>query len=402
MQHRNSAAAENLPLSGLRVIELGMVVAGPFCGSMLADMGAEVIKVEPPGLGDPQRVMGHEKNGVPIWWGVDAREKKCITLNLKNSEGRQLFLNLVQSADILVENYRPGVLTRLGLDWPMLSSLNGRLIMLTITGYGETGPKSLMPGFGKVAEGISGMLPLVGSPRDKSVFVGFSLADASSAMLGLFGLSVALYRRDILGTLGTHIDLALYEPLLRMLDCRFAMNLSDAHVGTRNDNYPYAWGVPRENEPQILCVRSIENEWLAILIPHQDVEQRMVAVLAESGSKNLDKDGILELLMEWASFHTRDEILKQFTQFGAEIAPIFDGLSIARSSYFRNRGDVLDVETEFGLISVPGPYPKDPNHIDSMTRFRPAPLGGDNVEVFSREFGMNQDDVAALKKSSAI
>ncbi|RYG08519.1 MAG: CoA transferase, partial [Burkholderiales bacterium] len=217
-----------LPLAGVRVIELGTVIAGPFAGSLLADLGAEVIKVEPPGKGDVQRAGGHQKNGVGLWWGVASRDKKCITLDLKHPDGKKLFEALLRTADVLVENYRPGVLDRLGFGWNDVHAMNPRLVMLSISGYGRTGPAAARPGFGKIAEALSGIVSLTGSPDDRPLFVGYSLADTSTGMFGVLGVVLALYHRDAQGGDGSHVDAALYEGLLRMLDCQFAVA---AHSG---------------------------------------------------------------------------------------------------------------------------------------------------------------------------
>jgi crotonobetainyl-CoA:carnitine CoA-transferase CaiB-like acyl-CoA transferase len=391
------SVAVPLPFAGVKVIELGTVVAGPFCGSMLADLGAEVLKIEPPDAGDPQRQMGHQKDGVPLWWGVDAREKKCTTINLKHPEGRNLFLKLIASADVLIENYRPGVLRRLNLEWAELSKVNNRLVMLTVTGYGETGPKSPMPGFGKVAEGISGMLPLVGSPLENSVFVGFSLADASSGMFGLFALALALYKRDMLDGGGAHIDLALYEPLMRMLDCRLAVHSRTvAKSGDRNDGHPYAWGVPEPLESRVFPVRCKGDRWIEVVVPDQAVTEKLFVGLGIVPSGELP-----QVIEAWAAERESVDVMNTLQRFGAEVAPVFDGLSMAMEPYFWARGDILEAPATFGTVCVPGPYPKSPEHITRMSRFRPAKLGADNSDVFAK-YVSNPNDIEALKASKAI
>ena len=270
----SSVAVENvannpLPLAGITVLELGMVLAGPFAGSLLADLGATVIKIEPPGTGDAARQMGPRKNGVALWWGVAARGKKCITLNLKDPTACALFERLVASADVVVENYRHGVLDRLGLGWSRLHAINPRLVMLSVTGFGQTGPGAERPGFGKIAEGMSGLVWLTGSPEQNPLFVGYSLADTTAGLFGVFAINLALYRRDVQGAGGAHIDLALYEPMLRMMEAQFAMHRATGRAPTRRgSNDPYGWGRAEARDPLFVFLQGSEGGWIEAMIPH--------------------------------------------------------------------------------------------------------------------------------------
>jgi crotonobetainyl-CoA:carnitine CoA-transferase CaiB-like acyl-CoA transferase len=395
-----NADTQTLPLSGIRVIELGAVVAGPFCGGLLADYGAEVIKVEPVGVGDSHRQIGRRKNGVSLWWGVSARSKQCISLNLKDPESMSLLLRLLDSADVVTENFRPGVMDRLGLGWDVLSRRNPRLTMLSISGYGQTGPKSSKPGFGKIAEGLSGMLPLTGSPISNAVFVGFSLADTCAAMFGVFGIMMSLYLRDLGGGRGRFIDLALYESLLRMLDCQFALQEHASHGPRARRNNPYAWGEAGERPEQFIHIRSKSGQWLAVLVLDQKVE---AAIRSRFCNEGADVNTSLEaMLLAWGKTQTSEEVLSVLKPLGAEIAPVFDGLSIAREPYFRARGDVLDTESEIGPLSVPGPYPKPTTRLATMNRFKPTAVGADNQAVLGGELGVSDVRLEELKIRGAI
>ena len=264
----DTPANSRLPLDGITVLELGMVLAGPFAGSLLADLGATVIKIEPPGTGDAARQMGPRKNGVSLWWGVATRGKKCITLNLKDPVARALFERLVLTADVVVENYRPGVLDRLGLGWQRLHAVNPRLVMLSITGFGQTGPGAGRPGFGKIAEGMSGIVELTGSPEQNPLFVGYSLADTTAGLFGVFAINLALYRRDVQGAGGAHIDLALYEPLLRMMEAQFAMHRAAGRAPNRSgSNDPYGWGRAAARDPAFAFVQASDGEWIEVVVP---------------------------------------------------------------------------------------------------------------------------------------
>ena len=293
------------PLKRFKVLELGTVIAGPLAGSLLAELGGDVIKIEPPGVGDPLRQMGPKKNGVPLWFGVSARAKQCVTLNLKAPEGKALFRKMLVEADVLVENYRPGVLDRLGFGWKDMQAINPRLVQLSISGFGQTGPDSARPGFGKIAEGMSGIVSLTGERDASPLFVGFSLADACAGLFGVFAAMLCLYRRDALACKGARIDLALYEPLLRMLDCQLSLHTARKAPTLRNGtNDPYGFGAPTR--------------------------------------------------AAFKSFQAQDGAW-HFAGENAE-APVFDGASLAQHTYFITRGDVVRATVPgLGEITVPGP-----------------------------------------------
>jgi crotonobetainyl-CoA:carnitine CoA-transferase CaiB-like acyl-CoA transferase len=338
---RVSSAAPT-PMKRFKVLELGSVIAGPLAGSLLAELGGDVIKIEPPGVGDPLRAMGPKKNGVPLWFGVSARAKKCVSLNLKDPDGKALFRKLLSEADVLVENNRPGVLDRLGFGWKDMQVINPRLIQLSISGYGQTGPESAKPGFGKIAEGMSGIVSMTGERATSPLFVGFSLADASTGLFGVFAVMLALYRRDVLGASGTRIDLALYEPLLRMLDCQLAL-----HPASRNGtNDPYGFGAPGAERPRFTCEQK-NGGWI-------------------------------------------------FTDGKTDI-PVFDGASLAAHPYFTARSDVIRAQVpEIGELTVPGPIAP----IDAPS-FRAAAVGADNAEVFAA-LGVTPADLARFHAQGAI
>lgn len=336
------APTPHIPLKRFKVIELGSVIAGPLAGSLLAELGGDVIKIEPPGVGDPLRQMGPKKNGVPLWFGVSARAKRCVSLNLKDPESKALFRKMLTGADVLVENNRPGVLDRLGFGWKDIKAINPRLIQLSISGYGQTGPESARPGFGKIAEGMSGIVSLTGERNRSPLFVGFSLADASTGLFGVFAIMLALYRRDALGSSGVRIDLALYEPLLRMADCQLALHEARDTPTLRNGtNDPYGFGA--STRPSFTSFQDTGGAW-------------------------------------------------RFAVETSETA-VFDGQSLAQHPYFTQRGDVVRTAvTDVGDIAVPGPIAP----IDAPL-FRAPPVGADNAEVYAA-FGV---DAAGLERMCA-
>ena len=206
------------PLAGLKVVELGTLIAGPFCTRILAEFGAEVIKVESPDGGDPLRKWRKLYEGTSLWWFVQARNKRSITLNLKHEEGREVLKKLLAEADILIENFRPGVLEKLGLGWDVLHALNPRLVMLRLSGFGQSGPMKDQPGFGAVGESMGGLRYITGFADRPPVRTGISIGDSIAALWGVIGALMALRHREVNGGQGQVVDVALYEAVFAMME----------------------------------------------------------------------------------------------------------------------------------------------------------------------------------------
>src|SRR5690554_5277032 len=205
-------------LAGIRVIELGQLIAGPFAAKTLADFGAQVIKIEPPGQGDPLRKWRLLHEGTSVWWEAQSRSKQSVCVDLRQLEGQQIVKMLAEQADVLIENFRPGTMEKWGLSWEVLHALNPRLIMLRISGYGQTGPRSQEPGFAAVAEAVAGLRYLNGEPGRAPVRAGLSLGDTIAGLHGAMGVLLALYQRDARGGSGQMIDAALYESLFNLTE----------------------------------------------------------------------------------------------------------------------------------------------------------------------------------------
>jgi crotonobetainyl-CoA:carnitine CoA-transferase CaiB-like acyl-CoA transferase len=348
-------------------VEFGSVIAAPFACSLLADLGAEVVKVErPDGGGDVLRTMGPRKEGVPLWWGVASRNKRCVALDLKKPDDRRRFEALVAGADVLVENNRPGVMDRLGLGWEALSARNPRLVMVSISGFGQTGPDAARPGFGKIAEAMSGVVVLTGAPGAVPLHVGFSLADTAAGLAGLFGVSLALFLRDAApgggGTgRGARVDVGLYEPLLRMADCQLALREAlGAPPLRQGSNDPYGWGAAAAEERAVRCLRCSDGAWLAVLL---DTTARL-----HLGAR---PDGELERL---AAARPRGAALEALRALGLEAAPVHDGSSLAADPYFAERGEVAAVRhPEAGALAVPGILPRGTYDTGALRHFHAPP-----------------------------
>lgn len=205
------------PLEDLRVIEMGQLIAGPMAGRMLAEFGADVIKIEPPGKGDPLRKWRMLHDGTSVWWAAQSRNKRSLTLDLRQEEGQKIARTLLKDADVLIENFRPGTLEKWGLSWEKLHELNPRLVVLSVSGYGQTGPYRDRPGFGVIGEAMGGLRHLSGEPGRTPVRVGVSIGDSLSALHGVIGVLLALRHRDATGE-GQQIDVALYESVFNMME----------------------------------------------------------------------------------------------------------------------------------------------------------------------------------------
>lgn len=386
----------NLPFSGLKVIELGTVLSGPFAGSMLADLGAEIIKIETPGKGDVQRYGGHKKNGVAPWWSVASRDKQCITLNLKHAEGKAIFEKLVRKADVMVENYRPGALEKLGFGWDAVKEMNPKLVVLSISGYGRTGPKAAMPGFGKIAEGLSGVVTMTGEPQVRPVFIGFSLADTCAGLFGVLGVAMALYDRDVNGGRGHRVDMALYEPLFRMLDLQLAIYASLGKPPVRTaSNDAYGWSLNHPSRPHFHCLQASTGEWFLTSVPDAKAVQTLTA------GKGGDNDQ--RRLAAWAKTLAPLSLRDALAKVGGELVPVLDGMSIAKNEYLRARKDVIDIKDKVaGDLTVPGWIAPAPAGGEPRRTFNNASLGESTDAVLAREVGLSQNDLDRLRKEGAI
>lgn len=381
------------PLAGVRVVEAGIALAGPFCGSLLADFGASVIKVERPDGGDPARLIGPTKDDVPLWWGVASRDKRCIALDLKQARDRERFLALVAEADVLVENYRPGVMERLGLAWEVLSERNPALVMMSISGFGRTGPDAGRPGFGKIAEGLSGIVPVTGTPQEVPLHVGMSLADTSAGLMGCLAVNMALLHRERNGGRGTRIDIGLYEPLLRMMELQFALR-ERGHVPCRSgSNDPYGWGADGDAPDGRRYVAATCADGAEILVCVDARSRPAIAALAAGaapgaaagtaaggGAASQAVEGVLRA---WARTVVAEEAGRRLRDAGIEAARVHDGRSFATTPYFIERGDVVPVDDpKLGRLMVPGRVPRRPP-AGQPPAFHAARVGEHDAIVFA-------------------
>ena len=393
------------PLAGLRVIELGTLLAGPFCGQLLGDFGAEVIKVEPPGQGDPMRVWGREKaHGKSLWWPVVARNKKAITLDLRQQEGQQLLESLVAKADFLVENFRPGTLEKWGLGWPRLSAVNPRLIMVRVSGFGQTGPYAKQAGFGAIGEAMGGLRYVVGDPSTPPSRMGISIGDSLAATYACLGALTALHHRHQTGR-GQVVDSAIYEAVLNMMES----------LVTEYDKA----GFIRERTGAILPNVAPSNVYktrdgMVLIAANQDtVFARLAQAMgqpglatdpryASHGARGANQQDLDAMVEGWTCSRTTREVLAAMEDHGVPAGLIYRAPEMLEDPHFQARDAIVTVpHPDFGELRMQNVAPKlseTPGSIRS-----PSPqLGQHNDEVYLDLLQLTRERYDDLKSRKVI
>lgn len=392
------------PLNGLRVIDAATLFAGPVIASLLGDFGAEIIKIEHPS-GDALRKTGYQKDGVPLWWKVVGRNKRCITLNLKS--GGDIFKKLVSTADVLIENFRPGTLESWGLGWDVLSELNPRLVMVRVTGFGQNGPYANKPGFGTLAEAMSGFAHITGMPDSPPTLPPFGLADGIAAQYGAFATMFALYERDAKGSgMGQYIDLSLYEPIFALLGYQPTLYDQLGVVQNRTGNRSIN-NAPRNT------YSTKDGRWVALSASAPSIVKR---VLTLTGGEQVAADPRFQTAADrvkhieeidaivggWISRHTLDEVLKIFEEYEGAVAPVYDIAQIFEDPHFKARNDLISVpDAELGTVKMQNAFPFM-SRTPGQVRHAGQPLGYETKDILQDELGLSDDDIADLKKRGVI
>jgi formyl-CoA transferase len=386
------------PLAGLKVLELGQLIAGPFAGKTLADFGAKVIKIEPPGAGDPLRKWRLLKDGTSLWWQVQSRSKKSLALDLRTPEGQDLVRRLAVESDVLIENFRPGAMEGWGLGPQELQALNPRLIMLRISGYGQTGPYRNRPGFGVVAEAMGGLRHLTAEPGRIPVRVGISLGDTLAALHGVIGILLALQHRHITGE-GQVIDVALYEAVFNCMESLLPEYSAFGAVrGPAGSALP---GIAPTN------AYACKDGGYALIAGNGDSIFRRLMTLI--GREDLARDPSLadnagrvarvaeldEAIGAWTAVRTVDEVLAALDAASVPAGRIYTIEDIARDPHYLARGMLETLRMDDGAeIAVPGVVPKLSRSPGGRGRQAPG-LGQDSMEVL-RGMGLDEAQIRQL------
>lgn len=352
-----------LPLDGIRVIELGQLIAGPFAAKMLGEFGAEIIKIEPPGGGDPLRKWRLLHNGTSVWWQVQSRNKQSVTLDLRQPEGREIVKKLVAEADVLIENFRPGTLEGWGLGWDTLQAINPGLIMLRVSGYGQTGPYRDRPGFGVVGEAMGGLRYLSGEPGRTPVRAGVSIGDSLSALHGVIGVLLALLHRIKSGGAGQVIDVALYESVFNIMESLLpeysAFGVVREPAGSSLPGIAPSSAYPCKDGRYALIAGNGDSIYKRLMhvIGRDDLgEDPTLSTNDGRVARVAEIDGAIG---RWTLQHDLEEVLDVLNAARVPVGRIYNAADIAADPHYRARDMILQSTTPDGkTIDVPGIVPK--------------------------------------------
>ena len=392
------------PLDGLRVIELGQLIAGPFAGKMLAEFGARVIKIEPPGTGDPLRKWRLLHEGTSVWWAVQSRNKESVSLDLRTPEGQDVIRALVKDADVLIENFRPGTMEAWGLGWDVLHELNPKLVMLRVSGYGQTGPYRDRPGFGVVGEAMGGLRHLCGEPGRTPVRTGISIGDSLSALHGVIGILLALRHRDASGE-GQMIDVALYESVFNMMESLLPeFSVFGAVREAAGSSLP---GIAPTNAYQ--CA---DGKYALIAGNGDGIFRRLMELIGRSDLRDdpelAQNDGRVKQVARldaaigvWTAERTLEEVLDQLNAARIPAGRIYDIADIAADPHYKARGMILDTQLPDGTpVQVPGIVPK--LSATPGEALREAPALGAHTDAVLDEIGIDSTTRSAWRARGII
>ena len=396
-----------LPLKGVKVVDIATLGAGPWLATRLADFGADVIKVERPGAGDPLRQLGRFEGDVPLWWKADGRNKRCITIDLKTDEGKGIIKRLVADADVLVENFRPGTLERLGLGYDVLSAENPGLIMVRVTGWGQDGPYRDRAGFGTLAEAISGWAHLNGFPENPPTLPPFALGDAVTSLVGSFATMVALYHRDARdGGRGQVIDISIYESLFSLIGQQVILYDRLGVVPQRMGNAT-EYAAPRDvyetkDGRYVTVVASTQATWarVAEAIGRPDLidDPRFV----DNPSRVQNQEELDEIIRGWMAERTQAEVIEIFERHEATLAPVYDVAQIFEDPHYRARGAIVSVDDEeLGPTRVCNVFPRFSRTPGRIQHLGPGTPGAQTDEIL-QALGYTEEDVAELRRRGVV
>ena len=403
------------PLKGLKVLDLSIIVAGGTASSLLADFGAEVVKVERPGSGDPLRNWGPFTNGVSLWWKVHSRNKKSITLNLAQPEGQGLLKNLAGQADLLIEGFRPSAMERWGLGPEDLRRVNPSLVYVRFSGFGQTGPYKDRPGFGTIAERMSGYVGMTGFPDSPPVLPPVPLADEIAGVFGAMSGMMALYHRDVprsepadtaTGRQGQVIDVSLFEPLFRLciphVTMHDLMGISRERVG---NDFPDA--APRS------LYQTAEGRWLGLSATSQSTFESLAQAMGMAGltqdprfkdnAARLENVAALNgILQAWLGQRSLPDVMDQLVPAGGVVGPVYDAAEIADDPHYRERQDIIELDDpELGRTKMLGVVPKFSETPGAVDHAGPT-LGEHNQLIYGSWLGYSEGDVAGLHQRGVI
>lgn len=394
-----------LPLRDIRVVDIATLAAAPWLACYLGEFGADVIKVEQPVIGDHQRRWGTRRDGEPLFWKSIARNKRSVTLNLRDTRGQDLLKRLLATADVLVENFRPGTLERWGLGPEVLHQLNPRLVIARITGFGQSGPYSRRPGFGTLAEGLTGFSHLTGLPEGPPTLPNLPLADGVAGLTGAYAVMLALYHRDTRDGQGQVVDVSLCDPLLRLMEPALLdydqLELNGTRTGNRTPHV-----APRNT------YRCGDGNWVALSASAQSIFERLARAIERpelavdprfrTNDDRLEHvDELDEIIAEWMGSRDRAEVLRVMEEAEVAVGPIYDPKAIFADPHFRARGSFVEVEDSrlgpMRLVNVVPRLSRTPGEV----RATGPDLGEHTTEVLG-SLGVTPAELEELSREGVV
>jgi crotonobetainyl-CoA:carnitine CoA-transferase CaiB-like acyl-CoA transferase len=395
------------PLTGLRAVEFGQLLAGPFVGTLLGDFGADVVKIEAPPGGDAMRDWGRLRhNDHSLWWSILARNKRSVTLNLREAEGQRIALRLCESADVVLENFRPGTMEKWGLGPDDVHARNPKAIYARVTGYGQTGRYRDRPGFASAGEAIAGLRGINGYPDQAPPRNGLSLGDTIAAQSAFQGILLALYARDARGATGQVVDASITDACFAMMESTV---LEYEKTGTIRR--PTGTRLPRIAPSNVYL--SKDEKWVVIAANHDTLWRRLAKLMgkpeiaederfASHHARGENEDLLDEIIGDWARRHTAEELDRIVNEAGVVCAPVYDAKDIYEDPYFRERELLVEYEDEVhGRISAQGIVPKltgTPGRVRQAARWT---VGADTDDVMS-ELGVEGEELDALREAGVV
>ena len=387
------------PLAGIRVLEMGSLIAGPFVGKTLADFGAEVIKIEPPGEGDPLRKWRRMRNGVSLWWHVQSRNKKSVTCDLRRPQGQEIVRRLASASHIVVENFRPGALEKWNLGWDALSRENPKLVLVRVSGYGQTGPYRERPGFAAIAEGMAGFRYVTGFPDRAPVRPNLSIGDTVASLHGVIGALMALHAGK-----GQIVDVALYEAMFNCMESLIADYDGDGYVRERSGStLP---GIAPSNlypcrDGYVLIAGNADSLYQRLMSAIGRADLRDDPALARNDGRAAQMARIDEAIAAWSSRFSQEEVLAAMEKAQVPAGRIYSAADIARDPHYAARGMIEKVIAGDGEpLKVPGIVPKlsaTPGAIRS-----PAPNLGEHTDEVLLGLGFSLSEITRLREQRIV
>lgn len=399
-------AEERLPLQDLRVLELGTLLAGPFTGRMLGDFGAEIIKVEPPGKSDPMREWGKAKDGVGLWWPIQSRNKKSITLNLREEEGQNILKELIKDTDVVIENFRPGTMEKWNLSYETLSEINPKLIMVRTSGFGQTGPYKHRAGFGSVGEAMGGLRNVTGFTDRPPSRIGISIGDTLAALFATIGCLVALHERERSGK-GQVVDTALYESVFSIMESIIPDYLLAGYVRERMGNI--LPGVAPSNiyftkdKTYIVIGANADGVFRRLCEAMDQPELADDSRFATHHARGENMKLLDSMIEEWTKTLPAKEALKILEEKGVPSGLIYSAKDIVEDPQYQEREMIIKVEhPQLGEFPMPGIVPKLSRTPGKVKHVGPDVMGKHNVEVYQELLGFDDEKLIELQEKRII